>query len=71
MNDEPPNWDVQLDRCLMNAAAALASSPNPTSLSESCELACTWLTLAEAWADRQVSEVEYQRYLLEAQEENA
>lgn len=61
MND-PENWDFQLDRCLLNAAAELSEARAET-FDERMGLAFGWMALADSWSQRQGNEVEYQKWL--------
>lgn len=63
-DDGPANWDVQVDRCLMNAAGQLAEA-TPISLDEHCQLAYNWAALAELWMKRQTAETDRQWQLVE------
>lgn len=64
MNEEEAvNWDAQIDRCLMNAAAALTEATPPANLDESCQLSYNWRELAKAWSERQDAELAFQAWI--------
>lgn len=66
--DEPVNWDVQLDRCLMNAASYLAAA-KPETFEDHMGVAFGWMALADSWSLRQGNEVEFQKWMVNADSE--
>lgn len=68
---EPVNWDVQLDRALMNAAAILSAVSQPDSTEEACGLAHAWMNLADSWSRRQDNELEFAKWFMDNEPEPA
>lgn len=68
--DGQVNWDVQLDRALMNAAGSLADAEPPSNLEEACLLANSWLNVADSWSRRQDNELEFAKWAAETELED-